>query len=37
MELRPIPNVLWIITSNGDRDNNYPGKTIFIPEEVKGH
>ena len=37
MELRPIPNVLWIITSNGDRNNNYPGKTIFIPTEVKGH
>lgn len=35
--LRPIPNVLWIITSNGNRNNSYPGKTIFIPEEIKGH
>ena len=35
--LRPVPNVLWIITSDGNRNNSYPGKTIFIPEEVKGH
>ena len=24
---------IWVITSNGYRDNNYPGKTIFIPKE----
>ena len=35
--LRPVPNVLWIITSNGNRNNSYLGKTIFIQEEVKGH
>lgn len=23
---------VWVITSDGDRYNNYPGKTIFIPE-----
>lgn len=23
---------VWVITSNGDKHNKYPGKTIFIPE-----
>lgn len=24
---------IWVITSNGDKNNNYPGKTIFIPKD----
>ena len=24
---------VWVITSDGDRNNNYPGKTIFIPKD----
>lgn len=31
-ELRPVPNVVWVITSDGDQNNTYPGKTIFIPK-----
>lgn len=32
-ELGPAPNVVWIITHDGDKNNTYPGKTIFIPNE----
>lgn len=30
--LRPAKEMIWIITSSGDKSNNYPGKVIFIPE-----
>lgn len=26
-----IPNAIFIVTSNGDKNNEYPGKVIFIP------
>ena len=29
--LRPAKEMIWIITSTGNKSNNYPGKTIFIP------
>jgi hypothetical protein len=30
-----LSNVLWIITSSGSKDNQYPGKVIFIPEDTQ--
>lgn len=30
-KLTPLINTVWVITSNGNKDNKYIGKTIFIP------
>lgn len=30
--IRPLKDMIWIITSNGNKQN-YPGKTIYIPKE----
>ena len=29
--LHPMKEMIWIITSDGDKSNRYPGKTVFIP------
>lgn len=30
--LVPLMNTIWIITSNGNKENKYIGKTVFIPK-----
>lgn len=30
--LHPMKEIIWVITSDGDRSNIYPGKTVFIPK-----
>lgn len=30
--LKPLKEMIWIITSDGNKSNRYPGKVIFIPK-----
>lgn len=32
-DFKVTKQMIWVITSNGNKDNKYPGYTIFIPEE----
>lgn len=34
-QCKPNGEVIWIITSNGHQQNNFPGKTIHIPPKTK--
>ena len=29
--LHPMKEMIWIITSDGNKSNRFPGKTVFIP------
>lgn len=31
--IRIMGNAIWVITSNGDKTREYPGKTLFIPKQ----